>query len=66
LICLTASALLFLAMFIVLMAEGQCDPGTCDHGTITGWEIALGVAAGVFGVVELRLIGWEERHRGSH
>jgi hypothetical protein len=55
--------LLFLAMFFVLMVEAQCDPGNCDHGTITAWEVALGVAGGVIGIVGLRLIGWEDRHR---
>ena len=51
---------------LLLMAEGQCDPGTCDHGAITAWEIALGVAGGVIGIVGLRLIGWEDRHRDWH
>ena len=66
LICFVASALFFVAMLILLMAEGQCDPGTCDHGAITAWEIALGVAGGVIGIVGLRLIGWEDRHRDWH
>jgi hypothetical protein len=56
--------LLFLAMFFALMVEAQCDPGTCDRGAITAWEIGLGVAGGVIGIIGIWLIGWEDRRDG--
>jgi hypothetical protein len=53
---------LFLLMFWVLTAEGLCEPGTCDHGTLTTIEFLLGLSGAVVGIVGLRLIGWEEQH----
>jgi hypothetical protein len=49
-----------------LMVEAQCDPGTCDHATMTAWEIGLGVAGAVIGIIGIRLVGWEDRHRDGH
>jgi hypothetical protein len=60
--CFAVSALLFVLMFFALTVEGTCEPGTCNHASVTMVEIALGASGVVVGIIALRLIGWEDRH----